>query len=266
MGDLTGAVQAVAFSPDGRTLAAAWGYAGKETGAVIAVFEIPSGNKVWESAERGLNILSLAYSPDGRTIAAAAGRSTSYTAIGYARLRDAATGTALGEPIVGGPGGVLSVAFSPDGRQLALASRGAVDIYDLSSESRPIVHQLRGHVNFVYAVAFSPDGQRVATGGWDKTIRLWDRATGAPAANLDRPSRVRPRPGVFTRRFSSGLRQRGQERAAMGPDRRRGKRRVSRPHRLCPLRGFQPDGASWPRRGAWTGPSSSGRRRRRIPR
>jgi eukaryotic-like serine/threonine-protein kinase len=185
VGNLTGAFQAVAFSPDGRCLAAARGFEGKETGAVITVFAVPSGQKVWESAERGLNILSLMYSPDGRTIAAGCGSFNSYTAIGYARLRDAATGAVLGEPIIGEPGGVLCVAFSPDGRQLALASRSAVDIYDVSSRDSPaIVHQLRGHVNFVYAVAFSPDGKHVATGGSDNTVRLWDRATGAPLQTL----------------------------------------------------------------------------------
>ena len=181
---LTGAVQAVAFSPDGRKLAAAWGFSVPDREAVLAVFDIPSGRKAWEKSEPGTHILSLCYSPDGQSIASGCGWFNDFAAVGFARLRDASTGEPIGQPIAGGPGGVLSTAFSPDGRQIALASRDAADICDLSSPARPLVHQLRGHVNFVYAIAFSPDGERLATGGWDKTIRLWDRATGAHLQTL----------------------------------------------------------------------------------
>jgi WD40 repeat protein len=43
---------------------------------------------------------------------------------------------------------------------------------------------LKGHANVVAAVAFSPDGNTLATGSWDKSIRLWDLATLKPTAIL----------------------------------------------------------------------------------
>lgn len=44
---------------------------------------------------------------------------------------------------------------------------------------------LEGHSNTVWCVSFSPDGQLLASGSWDKTIRLWDVGTGGQVRTLE---------------------------------------------------------------------------------
>jgi WD40 repeat protein/serine/threonine protein kinase len=176
-----GAVQAVAFSPDGKCVVAGTGTTDAVTGAVLTCHDALTGETLWKAEERQVNILGLAYSPDGKTIAAGCGGFNNYGGIGYVRIRDSTSGKLVGQ-IPGGPGGVASVAFSPDGSQFALANRGVVDVWDLRKHT--LAFQLRGHLDFVYAVTFSPDGRFIATGGWDRSIRLWDRTTGQPARTL----------------------------------------------------------------------------------
>ncbi len=109
------AVEALAVSPDGRTLAS-----GSFIGE-IGLWDMASGTLLHSFTDPGI-ISALAFSPDGRMLASG----SSDHAV---RLWDVADGTAL-RRLAGDPGWVESVAFSADGRTLAAgAENGALTLW-----------------------------------------------------------------------------------------------------------------------------------------
>ena len=49
----------------------------------------------------------------------------------------------------------------------------------LSYISDQSIMTISGHQNTIHSVALSPDGKRVVSGGWGKSIKMWDTANGA---------------------------------------------------------------------------------------
>lgn len=75
------------------------------------------------------------------------------------------------------------LAVAPGARALLAASRA--DGLRLWTVGGPAVRAvLAGHTSYVYSLAFSPDGRRLASGSWDRSVRLWEVDTQQPIATF----------------------------------------------------------------------------------
>jgi WD40 repeat protein len=184
---LSTAAGAVAWSPDGKLLAAGTNGVGGElpkagealvwdagTGKVLHTFKVKEEVEPGEWASAG----DVAFAPDGKRLAApvtAGGRAAPAGLIiddtgASVRVWDLGTGKDT-QPVKGLKASVGRVVFSPDGKTLATAGADkVVQVWDAGTGRELAAFSCPDEVG---VVAFSPDGKSIAGGCKDGSVRIF---------------------------------------------------------------------------------------------
>jgi dipeptidyl aminopeptidase/acylaminoacyl peptidase len=165
------AVSALAFSPDGKTLATV-GWDG-----LIRLGAAATGKLLRSMRGSGARLLTVAWSPDGKLLACGGEEAG-------VPLWDVSTGKAIRRLQSNKPrNAVLCVAFSPDGRLLVTGRDDSIiPLFEVATGKE--ILQLPGQTSRTIDAAFSPNGNLLATAHAGDTVRLWNVHTGEERRRL----------------------------------------------------------------------------------
>jgi len=172
-------VNAVAFAPDGATLAT-------HNDDVIQLWDVKTGKLLRSLEKRVYQIRSLSFSADGRRIGALCDGVTQWSVGDGTKLQ---TFGSYDHDYVD------EVAFAPDWKHAATASGNVLDIWTITrsgAEDHPksLRHgESKDREDRIGAITFSPDSALVVSAG-EKAIKLWDAASGALRLTIDSPLSV----------------------------------------------------------------------------
>lgn len=155
-------VQSVAWSSDGRFLAAAGGVPGQE--GEVVLFDAQNWQPVRSLKGHSEVVYAVAWKPNSPELATGSLDKT-------ARIWNTQTGQET-RLIKDHAEAVFGVAYSPDGKLLVTGSADrSAKLFDTTTWKR--VATLTAHQDAVTRVAFSPNGKILMTGGADKAVRVW---------------------------------------------------------------------------------------------
>lgn len=169
---------AVAFSPDGRLLAAAVS-AGGRRGHAVQVWDLATGQLVHDMREHTQLITDIDFSPDGNRIASVGNDNTlRIWNVKYGTLETTQKET---------KNNLLSVAYSPDGRNIVATENwdGKIEMWDAVNVR--LIRSVQGHADWVLCAAYSPDGKEFVTGSRDGSVYVWNAESGARLRVLREP-------------------------------------------------------------------------------
>lgn len=166
-------IAALAFSPDGSTLAVS-GY------REILLHKADGSGLIARFPCLSDKITSLAFSPDGATLAAVGGTPATF---GEVQIWDVAQ-QKLRHSVTLTNDTLFGVSFSPDGKNLSF---GATDnsIYVFDALTGKQVRKVTDHDGWVFGTVFSQDGSQIVSVSRDRAAKLTDVAQGIFIENIN---------------------------------------------------------------------------------
>ncbi len=159
-------ILALAFSPDGRELAAG-GY------HEITIWNPSDGTLLRRIKNMPQQVQALSFNHDGSVLAVCGGTPGRS---GEAKLVNPKDGTII-KTLAGTTDFLLALSFSPDGQRLIVGGAdNTIRSYNLADGREE--RRIEQHADWVMGLAFSPDGAHFASASRDKTARLFDAKTG----------------------------------------------------------------------------------------
>jgi WD40 repeat protein/tRNA A-37 threonylcarbamoyl transferase component Bud32 len=177
----SGAVTAVAFSPDSRRLAS-----GSVDGSVC-VWDAVSGEELVTWRGHAAGVTSLAFDPTGRQLASTG---KGEPPAGELKLWNPAKGEALVCTTYRTL--LMGVAFRPDGKSLVTAGHDwKVIAWSAATLERVLTFKAQTEWGVPWtSVACSADGRWVAAGSPEGLVRVWDAASGQELFSVPTPARA----------------------------------------------------------------------------
>jgi WD40 repeat protein len=155
-------VRALAFSRDGRLLAAAGGLPARA--GELKIWDVEARNEIRTIQGHTDCIYAVAFAPDGKSLA-----TSSYDKL--IKLWDIDTGKEI-RTLKDHIDAVYALAFTPDGKRIVSgAADRSVKVWDVASGER--LYTMSEPLDGLNTIALDPTGTKVAAGGLDKTIRIW---------------------------------------------------------------------------------------------
>lgn len=151
----------LAYSDDGETIAT-----GSDDGKV-KLWNSHSGLSFATFTEHRGAVRSVEFTKNGKILVSASNDGTvrAYDLLRFRNFRIFTSPT---------PVQFISLAIDPSGEIVAAGTMDTFEIYLWSMQTGQLLEILSGHTGPICALTFDPIGHHLASGSWDKTVRLWE--------------------------------------------------------------------------------------------